>query len=166
MLLHAESFAPQAAACEACRAGSACMSRTSESDTCVSAAPSVISGMGGHLPGHTSAKTSNVFQKRLPSARRSRWERPAWRALKKDRSVASVRLLRELAAVKPSESSHVTMRVVISEPSCTICAARRGRPLPLGGPPRGGVPRGGCCWRMFGQSLDWWHVLPHSKQAR
>ena len=65
--------------------------------------------------GHTSARTSNVFRNTLPSARRSRWERPAGRALKKDRSVDALRLQRDLTAWKPSASSHETIRVVISE---------------------------------------------------
>ena len=109
-------------------------------------------------------RTSKVFLKAFPSARRSRCERPGRRALKKDRSTFSSRRLRESTVVKPSASSHETIRVVISEaPSCTICAARPGRPLPLGGPPRGGAPRDGF---LPGQSRDWCPVLSQPKQVR
>ena len=116
--LHAKPFAPIAAAAyDLCT--HLCLSR------------GCTAGGGGSTSSLLCSclRTSKVFPKAFPSALRSRCERPCRRALKKDRSTLSSRRLRERTVVKPSASSHETIRVVISEtPSCTICAVRPEQP--------------------------------------
>ena len=167
--LHAKPFAPIAAAaydfCTHLCSSRGCTAGGGGS-TCADPCMDIIFAMGFSATSASCScpRTSKVFLKAFPSARRSRCERLGRRALKKDRSTLSSRRLRERTVVKPSAPSHETIRVVISEaPSCNICAPRTGRPLPLGGPLRGGAPRDGF---LSGQSRDWCPVLPQPQQVR
>ena len=86
-------------------------------DRCVCFGSTLPRQRGGRTPPrtHVSKDVKSVPERVALSAALSLGEAGRPRALKKERSVASLRLQRDLAAEKPSASSHETIRVVILE---------------------------------------------------